>query len=235
MIPDSILVKQTELIAPIINEPSWLDIATLILVFATTVFWGIYVYVTHNTFLELREQTQELKRQTILQTQGYLIMEPSIQKQTELSNMLGEELILHEKAEELHKKWELTLRDAIPKALQENEYAVLRLKNRGGSDILSVQISVQAKVQTGTYLKNSRAVADASESWKLDLEPNIVPEGEIDVVLAQINAFPQVTLTWTIEYQDIRENRLEGKVGKNEITHSNPLADPDPDSIDETE
>ena len=215
MSTDSTLVLATETLATALNQPTWIDVATLVLIFITTVLWGFYVIYTRKTFLEIKQQTE-------LQSQGYLVMEPSIKRHGEVRAASLEADGIAAKAQELHSKWEEVLQQFIPKAVHEDQYAVLCLRNRGGSDVIWVKISITARIDPGAFL-SGKLITEITEPWEVEQNITIRPGDDTEIPLVQVNAFPNVNLSWKVEYKDIRESHLVAKAGKTELTHSSLL------------
>ena len=57
---DSSLVVIAEKVATIIGGPTWYDIATVALTFITTILWGVYVFYTRKTFIEIKRSSPDV-------------------------------------------------------------------------------------------------------------------------------------------------------------------------------
>lgn len=216
---DSLMVEAIERASTVLKAPSQIEIATLVLVAATTVLWGIYVYYTRKTFVEIKLQTQ-------LQSQGYLVMDLATQSGNSEEFRKTDLPVGTTEAKQLHERWESLLKKEIPKALRGSEFAILTLKNRGKSDVIWAKVSVHAHVDPGTYLRRERFATEVKESWELEITEAIRPDEEFSVPIMQVNAFPYLKLTWSVQYRDIHNNEMDAKAGRRDLVTRNPLTDP---------
>lgn len=190
---------------------------TLSLALLTTILWGIYVYYTRKTFLEI-------KRQTDLQSQAYLvttIVDCEQSSNHSSKSRRGSYLtdcharIKDKEINHIHAKWSEILKNNAEDASQPAKQLILRMSNRGNSDIIYWKISLNINIKPGDYLSELQVSEDAS-SWVVESSSEsdvIQKDSEICVSIAEFGNFPIATLTWDIEYKDMRDNTYTEHIG----------------------
>jgi hypothetical protein len=198
-----------------LNQELWLYQPLLVL--ASTLLWGIYVYFTIRTF-------RQIKRQTDLQTQAFLIV--AAQKVD-----AGRKLVraFPPGAQELHDKWRGILQKNLPNAMQPDKWLVLKLTNRGRADIVKWAIEIRARIKPGDYLDKKCNTRGEEQNWTVCYRSHqdivALESGTgVEVPIAIISAFPSVEFSWTISYEDTRHVKYQRFGGDSGWTDSNVLA-----------
>jgi len=179
--------------------------------------WAFYVFYTIRTFLQIRRQTE-------LQSEAFLVVSSELLSGDKLASVrVGSEI------KELYDKWFQILETNIPAARKQEQSVVLRLKNRGRSDITWWNIEVIALVDPGKYLSNKFNITGETSKWTIEHEGYkdiIAPDEKIDVLVAKTGVFPVVTFDWSIKYKDMRDVTYSRFGGDNSLVDRNVLADP---------
>jgi hypothetical protein len=186
--------------------PLW----TLILTVVSTLLWGIYVFFTIKTFREIKEQT-------ILQSRSFLVVKPVLSELTDLVGFNADSL-------STHALWKLTLQNNLPEAMKQENCFSLQLMNRGKSDIIKWSIKIKVIITVGQYLTGLN-IAGNNYQYTINSSPldQIGPGQEICIKVLPYGFYPKAEISWTISYEDIRNNK--GTVSENnKHTVSNLLA-----------
>lgn len=210
---DSLWARQIAALAASMQGPSVLDWATLLLAGVTTALWGVYVCYTRKTF-------QQIKRQTDISSQGFLVIEAE-ESGTAEAPPRGE---LSPIAVDLHAKWTEIIARNIPEAATADRFLLLRLANRGRSDIVEVTGTALVHVDPGDFLRGARYVSAADLSIRVEYKRSIRPDRSVVIPIVQLNSFPLVTVRWTLEYTDMLQHRATCSVGDQEHEARNSLA-----------
>lgn len=201
----------------LIDLSAFLKQLDALLVFLSTLLWGVYVFYTIRTFLEI-------KRQTELQSQAFLVLNSDIR--TEARDDLSRVSPL---IQALYDKWHDILARNLPKATQPPSYFVLTLRNRGKSDIVDWKITIHLDVAPLQFLSGTYNISGEHLSWTIHSngsEDYIPPDKHIDVVLAPVGVFPRAEFTWEIGYADYRGTRYARFGGDARRVIQNALANP---------
>lgn len=168
-----------------------IEILTFLLTLLSTFAWLIYVYYTIMTF-------KEIKKQTDLQSRSYLILNT---KEEILglyrSKVPSKSLILHD-------KWLEIITNNYPKAMREEQVLILKLMNRGKSDIINWDLKIRGRIKAGNYLKNKLNITDEEFEVQLKSTTNqqIAPNEDIQIPILPIGLFPFIEIEWEILYSD---------------------------------
>jgi len=179
--------------------------------------WAFYVYYTIRTFRQIRRQTE-------LQSEAFLVVSSEL-----LSGDKPASVTAGSGIQELYDKWFQILQTNIPAARKQEQSVVLRLKNRGRSDITWWNVEVNAHVEPGKYLSNKFNISGEISKWTIEHEGYkdiIAPDEKIDVVIAKTGVFPVVKFHWSIKYKDMREVTYSRFGGDHSLVDRNVLADP---------
>lgn len=106
---------------------------------------------------------------------------------------------------------------------------VLRLHNRGRSDVIWWRIALKAEVSAGNHLAEQFNIAGESCAWSIEHQDykDVIALGEkIEIVVAKTGVFPRVEFQWTIEYRDMRNVSYSRFGGDTHLVDVNVLADP---------
>lgn len=156
---------------------------------------GIYVYYTIKTFLQI-------KRQTELQSEAFLIITSSIDDSTPDAREL-----CNNKSKILFEKWKRILEPELQDGGIREKIVFLFLRNRGRTDIISWKVNITAKVVPGSDLSIRRNTGGETESWEIMSQgaQHVIPiDGEVRIPIALTGMFPECTFSWNIEYADAR-------------------------------
>jgi hypothetical protein len=180
------------------------------------VLWGIYVYYTIRTF-------KQIHRQTELQSEAFLVVT------SKMENSLKEEQKEFDCVEShnIFKKWHEILKNNLPSALSGEKYLNLKLDNRGRSDIVSWKIKVSGNIDSGDYLSTKCNINGEKFSWIIEEINNkqLIPsESCIEVIIAKLGVYPEISLTWEIEYHDMRGRKYTNFGGAKSVNDKNFLA-----------
>ena len=187
--------------------------------FLIAAFWAVYVIFTVRTFREIRRQTE-------LQSEAFLLVSCElVPKEKEkaphprpLTEMDG-----------LYDKWLHIITANIPTARQQEQALILRLQNKGRSDITWWQIRMGASVEPGEYLASQFNIRGEHCEWTIELEgyKDLIATGQsIDLFAARSGVFPRIRYSWTIEYRDMRGVSHSRFWGDKIYVDRNVLADP---------
>ena len=180
------------------------------------VLWGIYIYFTIKTF-------REIKRQTDLQSQAFLVVAAKTEKKCPDNRSIPET------SNALHEKWRTIISTHIPNAVTTDKFVVLVLSNRGRSDVVSWTINVNAGISPRAYLQENYNTAGESCAWQVRYSghrDNIAPDDKIEVPIAVTGLFPEAKFDWSISYTDARETRYDRFGGDRDYEDRNVLASP---------
>lgn len=180
------------------------------------ILWSIYIFYTIRTF-------KQIKLQTDLQSEAFLVVASKIRLG------LKDGSTIPENAENLHQKWYNILKSHIPDALRSERYIVLKLTNRGKSDIVYWNIGVTVVVGAGDYLRKKFNTSGEKEFWEveyLDNKHNIAPGGSIEIPIANFGSFPKAEFRWDICYTDVRDKHYKRFGGDFFHIETNALANP---------
>ncbi len=183
----------------IINNTSFfalnIETLTLLLTLLSTLAWLIYVYYTIRTF-------KEIKKQTDLQSRSYLIVNT---KESEIEPYVVDIIPV---ASDLHEKWYSIINNNYAQGIREVKVLILRLLNRGKSDIIHWELKITGRIKAGAYLKNKINIGD--EDFRLNIcsttNQQIAPNEDIEIPILPIGLFPLLELEWEISYRDILTN-----------------------------
>lgn len=170
--------------------------------------WVFFIYYTIKTFQAIKRQTDELKRQTDLQSEAFLVVSSeSCQTDVEAIDKIGAG------PADLFDRWRGILDRNKPDALEQraDRMLVLHLQNRGRSDIMDWSIEVSADVRPGDHLRDDFNITGEEVEWVIDQEgaDEVINEDDsIDIVIARMGVFPEVDFQWTVKYEDMRGNEL---------------------------
>lgn len=179
--------------------------------------WVAFVYYTIRTF-------RQIKRQTDLQSDAFLVVAAEASAENGTLDRIGGA------ASELYEKWEGILDHNVPKALQrETQSIVLRMHNRGRSDVVWWQIKFTATVEPSDYLRDNINVSREECQWTIEQReyPEVIePEDHIEVEVIKTGVFPELELEWDITYEDMRGKTYDRVGGDKSYSDSNIFADP---------
>lgn len=191
-------------------------LASALFSFVSTLTSGVFIYYTIKTF-------REMKRQTDLQSHAFLVVAAGVSDEPTGVHLVPSDL------ERLHGKWKGILSAHVPAAAQPDKYLWLKLQNRGKSDIIKWQLSVDVEVEPGRYLsENGNVVGDQSCVVIHSCgHSTVIQAGDyVAVTIGVVGMYPVAKLRWRFSYEDIREERYTRFAGDTEIEHRNSLAAP---------
>ena len=166
---------------------------------------------------------REIRRQTELQSEAYLVVASEISSNTKGKLMVSAEIT------RLYGKWHEILKKNIPAALQADRYLVLTLQNRGRSDVVAWEIRFQARATPGNYLSRSSNIGGEGCTWSVayqDHRDMIAPGDRIEITVAKTGVFPEIDFQWTVTYRDMRDVESSRSGGDRSLKDKNVLADP---------
>ncbi len=178
--------------------------------------WGVYVYYTIKTF-------RQIHRQTELQSEAFLVVTSSLEGS--LRDDLREFDCIESKS--MYKKWYDILKNNLQSALTGEKYLVLKLDNRGRSDIVSWKVKVNGVINSGDFLHTKCNINGEKFSWVIEENNNkqlIASESHIEVIISKLGVYPEIALTWEIEYYDMRGRKYSNFGGAKSISDKNFLA-----------
>lgn len=186
--------------------------------------WGIYVYYTRETFLEIKKQTE-------LNNNAYLIVEKDVSRDIEDdegNNNIDKPIInlIPIKNRELYEKWERIVESNINVG-SSRIYVILKLKNTGHCDIVDWKLTLNMNIKPSEYLENEVLIKKEDKTFIINSNDNtsVIEKGDyIKIAIAVVGSFPEVDLSWSIEYEDIREKKYKRFSGIKSSNHLNPLA-----------
>lgn len=155
---------------------------------------GVYVYFTRQTFLEIQKQTN-------LQSRAHLLTKKTVEH--------SEDFAINQAAKVLHTKWKGIVNRNMPGAIQADTFLVLILKNRGRADVASWRLDVNISIEPSKILENVANIMGEDISFQIhsetdDGEQLIMQGEELKLCLTPISNFPKISVTWALEYTDIR-------------------------------
>jgi hypothetical protein len=179
--------------------------------------WAFFIYYTIKTF-------RQIKRQTDLQSDAFLVVaaetDPDVRSIDRIASV----------AREVFNRWQGILELNVPAALERGESTVvLRLNNRGVSDIVSWKIHLAARVEPSDYLAEHLNITHEEKTWTIEQHTydEVIPPGDdICIAVARTGVFPHLRLTWTIEYKDLRDKQYTRFAGDKNFTDQNIFANP---------
>lgn len=216
---------------------------------ATVILWGIYVYYTIKTF-------KSIHRQTELQSEAYLLVSYDITQwglgtpsfslgSSGISGYsgyssktyavaytgIGPRYVerIEPKMVELYKKWQSILSKNIRDAVQPEKDIILLLQNRGKSDIIWWKINLEAHIEPGKYLTNKFNTTGEHCEWSIEYKGSnevISSTDGIGIIIGKSGVFPEISISWEIEYRDMRDVQYKRFGGDRSLTDRNVLADP---------
>lgn len=216
----------------------WDDFKTFIrdieplLTFASTILWGVYVYYTMKTFLQI-------KRQTELQSEAFLMTRPTVELLTSSASP-DERLValfggvhrpsaiarVDKRTEYLRKKWSDILTKNIPAAFGQSQMFTLSIKNHGKSDVIAWSLSLKLVVKPSQFLREKANTAGETLDWIVEGNDVIGAGESIKVNLLQIEPYPQAEISWDLTYSDVRGVKYARFGGDKTYLVTNPLASP---------
>lgn len=135
---------------------------------------------------------------------------------------------IEQKMAELYNRWHIILSQNISQALQPENDIILHLQNRGRSDIIWWKIDLKAHIESGKHLSKINIKGEDC-AWSIESKGSnevIAPMDGIGIVIGKSGVFPEITLSWTIEYKDMRDDSYTRFGGDRSLTDRNVLADP---------
>lgn len=202
------------------------SLLTLILAFLTVILWGVYVYYTRKTF-------KEIKKQTDFQSQAYLVTS-IIDCEKEYSSSdhtkdYCESIIINKSINDIHEKWSDILKHNLKVAYQPKRQLILKMSNRGNSDIVYWKVNAKILIDPCEYLTEKlNSIKDECE-WVIESnseDDTIRKDEDICISIAEYGNFPSAVITWEIEYKDIRENKYTKHTGRTSYKTVNTMANP---------
>jgi len=185
--------------------------------FAGTILIAVYVIYTAKTFKQIR-------RQTDLQMRGFLVCSPAWCP--ELPDHCRPPTPL---AAEFSEKWTGIAAPALGGIANPTRYCVLKLKNRGRSDIHRWQITVDAAVKPSDFLRQKFQTAAERKTWTINSHgesDHLAPDEELSVAIVKGESFPTARITWKVNYTDVRGGSYTEFGGEEFISTQNPLLHP---------
>jgi hypothetical protein len=179
------------------------------------ILWSIYVYYTIKTFREIHSQNK-------LQNEPFLVVAGNTCTKIEEGHDIPNGF------KELNKKWRKIIESNLPDAIQQDKYLVLRLHNKGRSDIIKWEIYCKAIIGAGKRLSKINISGETFE-WIMKSEnfEHIISPGDfIDMPIGIVGIFPSIEFEWQIKYADIRNTEFKAFAGDREIKAINAFADP---------
>jgi len=199
----------------IINFLEFLNKNQGFLSFLSTILWGVYVYYTIKTFIQI-------KRQTDLQMDANLLIESQMgDNQSAMLRCPSESIQLHNKWSEIIKR--------LPRGSElsdRRQCLELKLRNRGKSDIIKWQIKVTAQINPSTCLQENYNTTSETSEWIVSSRDasNYICAGEdIKVLIAVTGMYPKAQFSWTIKYLDSRGKTYNIFAGDSEKIDENLL------------
>lgn len=184
---------------------------SIVIGIGTILLWGIYVYFTIRTFIQIKKQTD-------LQIKAFLICK-IIPKQ------ITEEITLPDEFMTLNNKWHQILTNNLPDTVGSLKCLWLEITNRGKSDVSKWEIKVNILVTPGDYLSERNTIGEyKTYIIKSQLHQTIPPNGSIEIPMAFSGYFPSAKYSWVIEYFDIREPKKKNLSIENHYEDFNLLA-----------
>lgn len=183
------------------------------------VAWGLFIYYTIKTF-------RQIKRQADLQSEAFLVIgAEATSSDSSADNRIPEE------ATDLHSRWREILNGAdLSEALgREDKYLVLRLHNRGKSDIVKWKLTITAEVEPGSHLSDNYKTSGEVQEWTIegDSYEDILEENEdTSIGAALLGPFPVARFRWEVSYKDMRDVTYSRFGGDATFTDRNVFADP---------
>jgi hypothetical protein len=196
-----------------LNQGLWFYQPLLALL--STLLLGAYVIFTIRTFIQVN-------RQTDLQSEAYLIV--SAQKVDTKPKIARP---VPQAATDLYQKWRTILKTNLPNAVQPDGWLILKLTNRGRTDIVKWAITVDARVGPGEYLHQKFRTGGEGQAWTVEYgghQDIVAPEATIEVPAALLGSFPEVDFSWSISYVDARDKEYERFGGDKSYADTNALA-----------
>ncbi len=180
------------------------------------VLWGIYVYFTIKTF-------REIHRQTELQSEAFLVVS------CDVVSSLADKTVSKLDSQNLksYDKWLDILTTNLPTAIGPPQYAVLRLSNKGRSDIVKWDADISVSIAPGNYLREKFNIHGENAAWRVNSEgsKDIVSAGEdVPFAIAKVGPYPQISFSWQIQYSDMRGKRYTSFSGDKSKVVENSLA-----------
>ena len=233
---------------------NFLETQAPIISLATVILMAVYVFYTIRTFRSIHLQT-ELQSQAYLLVSYEIAQEdlvgissttatPSASAPSaSLSSSIYFPILslgtyvppryyhlrIESKMAELYTKWQGILSKNRPDALQREKNIILRLQNRGRSDIIRWKISLKAHIEPGKYLAREFNINGEDFEWSIEGKSSnevIAPGDHIQIVIGKSGVFPEIIISWTIDYKDMRDKSYERFGGDRSLTDRNILADP---------
>ena len=233
---------------------NFLETQAPVISLATLILMAVYVLYTIRTFKSIHFQT-ELQSQAYLLVSYYITQEglgvPSVSPSpsgtsgysglgagsypniyaTTISSVVftrNHERI-EQKMVELYRKWRAILSKNIPDAVQPEKDIILFLQNRGKSDIIWWKINLKAHIEPGKYLASKFNTNGDYCEWSIEYKGShevIASMDGINISIGKSGVFPELTLSWTIEYKDMRDVSYTRFGGDRSLKDRNVLADP---------
>lgn len=202
----------------------------LIFSFVTLVLWGTYVFYTHKTFKQITSQTKELQKQTKFQNKAILL----IKAKSELNDSFKKEKIKSKTIEiemskyiEKTKKWdELIMKNIEDHYKPARKSLGLKLENRGNSDIMELDITIDFLIKPGEYLE-SYGLKNQSFTLEYKINEYIKLKDSKYLIFPDIDIFPEIDISWTITYKDVNyyedntNNHGDAKITETNIFYFN--------------
>lgn len=183
--------------------------------FLSLVLWGVYVFFTIKTFLQIKEQTE-------LQSNALLHMECIDSSYNSNENPLNK--TTNEVAKE-YSRWRKVIENNIPDAISEDRKLIFLLKNKGKSDIISWKINIEAKIIPRDKLSQLN-IHGKEMNWSIESEKAqdiIGINEEILIHIMDVGNIPELSLTWKIEYKDSRRKLYNDFYGDSKFFDINAL------------
>jgi hypothetical protein len=233
---------------------NFLETQAPVISLATIILMAVYVLYTIRTFKSIHRQT-ELLSEAYLLVSYHILQEglgpPSVSPGSSgTSGYSGTVGMIYaniyttaassfdfkrgyerieEKMVELHRKWRAILSKNIPDAVQPEKDITLYLQNRGKSDIVWWKINLKAHIEPGKYLASKFNINGENCEWSIEYKGShevIASMDGINISIGKSGVFPELTLSWTIEYKDMRDVSYAKFGGDRSLTDRNVLADP---------
>lgn len=181
----------------------------------STMFWGIYVYFTIKTF-------KEIKKQTDLESKAFVVI--SAHKDTTIPK---DKSFLQFK--DSYEKWKGILTRNLPDVNINETTLILKLANKGKSDIHEWSLKVFAQIDPDEYLTSECNIS--GEVVETVIESNgadhYMASGEdLCIPIAQLAVYPIIEFCWELNYTDVKGITEKTFGGDKSFTSTNAMANP---------
>lgn len=153
-----------------------------------------YVRLTRATFVEIKKQTDHM-------TKPFIVIDC-------IENPSLKEASIHEKADELYKKWHKIVSRTDPESVSEKSAICLKINNIGKSDALGCKINVVAKVTPTEKMTQENTVGETLV-FSIEIPGNIPPGSEVTHPFGWLGAFPKIEYTTSVSYSDVVNNHYD--------------------------